>query len=407
MFFAIALLILGLGVAYLGARLIGPSSLSRRARRYAWAAFAASWVIVISPALVIWTSRTYGVPEWIWSVDIVAYMALGFLSLVFTLTVMRDLGWTAGRLTRWITRRWRPEPTFSAARRQLFVDGMNTSILGASGVLAGVGYAEARGPAEVERVDVPIPDLPAALDGFRIAQISDVHVGPTIKGDFVRRVVDDVNALDADMVAVTGDIVDGDVPWLAPHVAPLADLKSRHGTFFVTGNHEYYSGVEPWVTEFRRLGLTVLLNEHVVLEHSAIEHSVVEDGTAEPLGPGRLLVAGVTDYRAGRRNKAHRSDPNQALVGAPAHDVKLMLAHQPRSAFAAAKTGFDLQLSGHTHGGQFFPWNLIAGLVHPVLKGLHPVDGMWVYVNRGTGYWGPPVRLMVPPEITLVTLRRA
>ncbi|WP_175705019.1 metallophosphoesterase, partial [Burkholderia ambifaria] len=196
----------------------------------------------------------------------------------------------------------------------------------------------ARRLARVVEVEVPIDDLPASLDGFTIVQISDIHVGPTIKRGYVEAIVNAVNRLQPDLIAVTGDVVDGSVARLAGHAAPLGALRARHGAFVVTGNHEYYSGADAWVAEFRRIGLDVLMNEHRTIEH----------------GDGRLVLAGVTDYSAGSFDPAHRSDPSAALAGAPA-DVRLrvLLAHQPRSANAAADAGFTLQLSGHTHGGQF------------------------------------------------------
>jgi predicted MPP superfamily phosphohydrolase len=241
----------------------------------------------------------------------------------------------------------------------------------------------------VRNVDVPIAGLPAALDGFSIVQISDVHVGATIKNGYVSRIVDTVNSLDADMIAVTGDLVDGSVQRLSSHTAPLGRFSARHGAFFVTGNHEYYSGADAWIAEMRRLGLSVLLNEHVVLEH----------------GGEAVVVAGVTDYSAHHFDPAQRSNPAAAMAGAPARaGVRVLLAHQPRSAFAAAKAGFDLQLSGHTHGGQFFPWNLLVKLVEPFAAGLHRLDKLWVYVSRGTGYWGPPKRFGAPSEITHLRL---
>jgi len=251
------------------------------------------------------------------------------------------------------------------------------------------GFRNARRTAAVVSVDVPIIGLPAALNGFTIAQISDVHVGPTIKRDYLDAIVQAVNRLAADMVAVTGDLVDGRVSELASHVAPLADLRSRHGTYFVTGNHEYYSDAAAWVAELQRLDVCVLLNQHVVLQH---------DGAA-------LLVAGVTDYSAHHFDPAQRSDPAAALAGAPADTaMKLLLAHQPRSADAAQRAGFHLQLSGHTHGGQFWPWNLFVRLQQPFTAGLHRLHGLWVYTSRGTGYWGPPKRFGAPSEITHLRL---
>jgi predicted MPP superfamily phosphohydrolase len=251
------------------------------------------------------------------------------------------------------------------------------------------GYANARRTAAVLIVDVPIRGLPESLHGFRIAQISDMHVGPTIKHDDLRAVVAVVNRLRADLVAVTGDLVDGTVADLARHVAPLRDLASVHGTFFVTGNHEYYSGADAWIAELRRMGVNVLMNQHVVLVR----------GTAQ------VVVAGVTDYSAHHFEPTQRSDPLAALTGAPQDAaVRLLLAHQPRSAAAAARAGFDLQLSGHTHGGQFFPWNYFVRLQQPFTAGLHRLGDLRVYTSRGTGYWGPPKRFGAPSEITLLRL---
>jgi predicted MPP superfamily phosphohydrolase len=257
------------------------------------------------------------------------------------------------------------------------------------GAITLLGLLNARRTAAVVSVDVPIAGLPEALDGFTIAQISDIHVGPTIKRGYLDAIVRAVNRLGADMVAVTGDLVDGSVQRLASHVAPIGRMTSRHGTFFVTGNHEYYSGAPAWIAELRRLGLRVLLNEHVVLSHDAAS----------------LVVAGVTDFSAHHYGAQHRSDPEAALAGAPADAaVRVLLAHQPRSATAAEAAGFDLQLSGHTHGGQFLPWNFLVRFQQPYTAGLHRLRALWVYTSRGTGYWGPPKRFGAPSEITRLRL---
>ena len=265
-----------------------------------------------------------------------------------------------------------------------------------------LGFLNARRTPAVVRVDVPIKGLPEALHGFTLAQISDIHVGPTIKQAYLQRIVRQVNALRADVVAITGDLVDGSVAALAAHVAPLAGLQSRHGTFFVTGNHEYYSGAQAWITELRRLGLTVLMNEHVVLHHGNALHGDAQDDS-QIMAP--LVLAGVTDFNAHHFDEAHRSDPHAAMEGAPpAALVRVLLAHQPRSAAAAASAGFDLQLSGHTHGGQFYPWNLFVRFQQPFTAGLGKLQDLWVYTSRGTGYWGPPKRFGAPSEITAVRL---
>ncbi len=265
-----------------------------------------------------------------------------------------------------------------------------------------IGFLNARRTPAVVRVDIPIKGLPGALHGFTLAQISDIHVGPTIKQAYLQRIVRKVNTLQADVVAITGDLVDGSVAALAAHVAPLAQLQSRHGTYFVTGNHEYYSGAQAWVAELRRLGLTVLLNEHVVLHHGNALHG---EGQDDPQIMAPLVLAGVTDFNAHHFDEAHRSDPHAAIEGAPpAALVRVLLAHQPRSADAAASAGFDLQLSGHTHGGQFYPWNLFVRFQQPFTAGLARLHNLWVYTSRGTGYWGPPKRFGAPSEITAVRL---
>jgi len=311
----------------------------------------------------------------------IGWLAAGLFSSLLVLTLMRDAGLALSALAGTVggATSWRATAREASA---LAVPALAV-------LLTVVGYFNARRRARVRRVDVPIAGLPAALHGFTIAQITDLHVGATIKRGYVDRVVDAVNALSADVIAVTGDLVDGSVRDLSPHTAPLARLSARHGAYFVTGNHEYYSGAPAWTAEIRRLGLTVLENEHVVLRHDAAD----------------VVVAGVTDYGAHHYDPALRSDPAAALRGAPAGaGVKVLLAHQPRSAFAAAEAGFDLQLSGHTHGGQFLPWNFFVRLQQPFTAGLRRLGSLWVYTSRGTGYWGPPKRLGAPSEITHLRL---
>ncbi|OYY92600.1 MAG: serine/threonine protein phosphatase [Polaromonas sp. 28-63-22] len=310
-------------------------------------------------------------------------LLMGLFSSLLVLTVLRD----AALLLRWLAGLVLPLAPLQGFRA---ASAEWVPLLALLVTL--LGFLNARRTAAVVRVDVPIRDLPAALHGFTVAQISDVHVGPTIRLAYLQRIVRRVNALGADVVAITGDLVDGKVGELARHVAPLAELQSRHGTFFVTGNHEYYSGAQAWIVELRRLGLTVLMNEHVVLRHG------VAVANAE------LVLAGVTDFNAHHFDESHRSDPAAALLGAPQHAVRVLLAHQPRSAAAAAQAGFDLQLSGHTHGGQFWPWNLFVRFQQPFTSGLRRLQDLWVYTSRGTGYWGPPKRFGAPSEITCLRL---
>jgi uncharacterized protein len=308
-------------------------------------------------------------------------LAMGFFSSLLMLTIVRDIV-LASLMS--IDALW-PHTVNLADWRT----GSSATVIGLALLSSAFGFFNARRRAPVRTVDVPIRGLPAALDGFTIVQLSDIHVGPTIKHDYVDAIVRAVNQLDADIVAITGDVVDGSVARLAHHTAPLGRLAARHGVYAVTGNHEYYSGADAWVAEFRRIGLTVLMNQHVVIEH----------------GGARLVLAGVTDYTAGHFDPAQRSDPAAALAGAP-QDIgtRVLLAHQPRSAHAAADAGFTLQLSGHTHGGQIFPWNFLVRLQQPFTAGLAKLGSLWVYTSRGTGYWGPPKRLGAPSEITRVRL---
>ena len=306
-------------------------------------------------------------------------LAMGFFSSLFVLTIIRDVALLAGfTLSRFI---------LVEAQLQQFREWSAAAVPLLAGLFTAVGYINARRRAEVRSIDIPIAGLPEPLHGFTIAQISDIHLGPTIRGHHLDAIVEAVNELGADMIAVTGDLVDGTVAQLAPHTEPLSRLSARHGAFFVTGNHEYYSGVHAWVAEIRRLGLCVLMNEHVVLQHEGAQ----------------LVVAGVTDFSAGRFDPSHASDPAAAVAGAP-DAVSVLLAHQPRSALAAHSAGYDLQLSGHTHGGQFLPWNFFVRFQQPFTAGLHRIGKLWVYVSRGTGYWGPPKRLGAPSEITRLRL---
>jgi hypothetical protein len=311
--------------------------------------------------------------------SVLPWLVVGVLSWLLILTLGRDVVLAAA----WFA--------VTPAEYARWARDSALAVLAATPIITIVGYFMARRVAPVVKVDVPVENLPDELEGFTIAQISDIHVGPTIKRPFVEKMVDRVNRLHADVIAITGDIVDGSVGELRDHTAPLARLESRYGTYAVTGNHEYYSGAPAWVAELRRLGANVLLNEHVVIER----------------GSASLALAGVTDFSAHHFDPSQRSDPHRAVAGAPDGAVKVLLAHQPRSATVAARAGYHLQLSGHTHGGQFWPWNLFVRLQQPFTAGLNRLGRMWVYINSGTGYWGPPMRFGIPSEITQIRLVRA
>jgi hypothetical protein len=257
--------------------------------------------------------------------------------------------------------------------------------------LAGVGTASALGQVAVRAVRVPLRRLPEALSGFRIVQLSDLHIGHTLGRGWLMDVVARVNALEADAVVITGDLVDGSVRELRDHVAPLGELRAKHGVFFVTGNHEYYSGADAWIAELTRLGVRVLRNEHVTIGE----------------GADSFDLAGVDDWSAGRFGRGHGPDLRRALAGRdPAREL-VLLAHQPKQIIEAAEHGVGLQLSGHTHGGQIFPWGFFVRLDQPYVAGLSQHGDTQIYVSRGTGFWGPPMRVAAPSEISLVELVRA
>ncbi len=386
-FVLIIAVFLALPHLYLAARVVRPLHVSQRVKRGLDAVLGAAFLL---GPLSFAAGRDATGPA-ILALRAVTWTYLGFFSVLFAITLLRDLTMLLAQALGALRRRFSPEAApVDHARRAFLTASSGVIGVGASALLTGAGTVQARLGPEVKEVEVRIPGLPAEFDGFHIVQISDVHVGMTIDADFISPVVDQVLALAPDMIAATGDFVDGSVQALARDAAPLGRLRAPDGTFFVTGNHEYYSGADEWCAEFTRLGMRVLQNEHVVLTR----------------GGAQLVVAGITDYSTRGERGPHASDPHAAVAGAPRDARKILLAHQPRSAFAAAAAGFDLQLSGHTHGGQFFPWNLFVGLAHPVSKGLGEVYGMQVYVNQGTCYWGPPVRTLVPPEITSLRLRR-
>jgi predicted MPP superfamily phosphohydrolase len=313
--------------------------------------------------------------EWI---QAFSFLCMGWLSFLLMLTLGRDLLLLVTAVV----------PSLASPHARLAEGGVAWVPLGALAAV-GIGAAVAlRGPS-VRRVDIPVEGLAPDLDGLRIVQISDLHVGPTMRRSYVQRVVDMTRKLAPDVIALTGDIVDGSVPRLAPRVAPLQALTSGDRAFFVLGNHDYYSGAVPWTAHFERMGFRVLRNAHVSLER----------------GVARLVIGGVIDFAARMSDPEARPRPDLAADGDGRPDFRLLLAHNPKIAPLAEQAGFDLQLSGHTHAGQFFPWTFVIHFVHgPHAAGLSRRGRLWVYVSAGTGTWGPPIRLGSRPEVTLLRL---
>jgi hypothetical protein len=303
-----------------------------------------------------------------------AWMGVGFLLVAF-------LGITdAGRLVAFLARKLtgsEPDP----ARRLFLARSLAVGVGGVVAGLATLGFRSALGPIEIKKLTVKLRGLPRELSGFKLVQISDVHIGPLLRKDWLAHIVAQIRGIAPDAVAITGDLVDGSVEELREQVAPLADLKPPKGVFFVTGNHEYYSGVEDWYAHLPTLGVRPLRNERA------------------ELAPG-LSIAGIEDPTGS-------PDLTQALAGHDASQALVLLAHQPRQFAEAARKQVPLTLSGHTHGGQIWPFSWLVALAQPYLAGLHVKGSSQLYVSRGTGFWGPPLRVFAPPEITLLTLESA
>ncbi|MEE3331459.1 MAG: metallophosphoesterase [Myxococcota bacterium] len=264
---------------------------------------------------------------------------------------------------------------------------VGVAVLVAAAVVMG-GYNAWRGPRDV-RVEIELARWPLALDGYRIAQISDIHIGPALGRRFARELTRRVNALDADLVAVTGDLVDGRAHHLQDEVEPFAELRSRDGVFFVTGNHDHYSGANDWVDRVDELGMRALRNTSLRIER----------------GAAGFTLAGVDDHRSKMMPGEGGEDLNCALDSISSDDATVLLAHDPSTFKRAHAMGIDLQLSGHTHGGQIWPFEYFVRLAVPFVAGRYRLGEAELYVSRGTGFWGPPLRLFAPAEITEIVLR--
>lgn len=334
----------------------------------------------IPASMMAWRTlpRSLAVP-----ISWVGYVWMGSMFLLLVLL------W-GGELARWSWVKYASLVSIDGGRRQ-FLAQLLAGGAGALGfALSGYGVWSAIRPVEVKRVPVRLKKLPAQLAGLRLVQLTDMHVGLTIGRDFVQDVVRKVNALEPDIVAITGDLIDGTVEDLGAAVAPLGEIRAALGTYFVTGNHEYYSGADAWLEFLKGLGIRALRNEHV---------EVHKNGES-------IHVAGVDDWTAHQFGNGHGADMTRAMDGRDTSKPVLLLAHQPVQFDEARSHGVDLQISGHTHGGQIFPFGFLTRLVQPFLSGLHRRGDSQIYVSSGTGYWGPPMRIAAPAEITLIELDR-
>ena len=311
-----------------------------------------------------------------------AWVAYGWLGLAFLLLVAGLASDLALALLGAAAPAGMADATELARGRALVVGAV---ALGASGIALRRALA---GP-ELRRVEVPLARWPRGLDGFRIVQLSDLHLGPLLDRRFAASLAERVNALAPDLVVVTGDLVDGGVRRVGAEVEPLGALRARHGVWFVTGNHDFYSGADDWVARMETLGWRALRNQRVVIEAAG----------------GRFELAGVDDHHGALIEPGGGEDLARALDGRDPALPLVLLAHDPATFRRAARAGVDLQLSGHTHGGQIWPFRWAVRLTVPWVEGLHRVGASALYVSRGTGFWGPPMRLGAPAEITELVLR--
>jgi predicted MPP superfamily phosphohydrolase len=391
----------GLAHLYLWKRLVRDTTTTPRGRRLGTAAVVAMFLLLFGGLL---GGRLLGPtlgavlawPGYLW-LAMTLYLTLLLAVLEVPRAVLNRL-WKREQVPAPVTVPAEPEvaPTEEPAAgpvdtsRRLFI-ARSLAVAGglaATGVV-GYGATQALGGPVVKRVPIALGKLDPAFAGFRIAVVSDIHLGPLLGRAHTERIVTTINGLQPDLVAIVGDLVDGTVEELGEAAAPLRDLVSRHGSFFVTGNHEYFSGAQPWLAELSRLGVDPLRNERLTISR----------------GGAAFDLAGVNDVTG--RNYGDGPDLAKALAGRDPTTPVVLLAHQPVQAVEAAKLGVDLQLSGHTHGGQMWPFNYAVTLQQPVVSGLATVDGMPVYVSNGAGFWGPPVRVGAPPDVTLVELRNA
>ena len=364
-FLVIAIAVFSVLFLFLGFRLTGIGY-------YSW------WIAAVSVSvLLLYPLVWYGVLSEMSdkALRAVVHFDMGLLGIVTAFLITRDLIFLPVKL-------FKPDLANTAFSMPAML------IIATAGfVLLIFGYWKARQGPQIVKVRVPVANLPAALENFTILQISDLHAGAGINRAYVEKVTRQALDLKADVIVLTGDIADGDFEKYKSHVEPLARLAGNAPVLYITGNHEYLRDSEKWIEHFGQMGFQILMNQHTLISKAN----------------SSILFAGVIDPAVKEIRPNDGPDIEQALSASPVSDLKILLAHQPNIAQQASKH-FDLQLSGHTHAGQFFPWNLIIKLLQPYSGGLKKCGPMWVYTNAGTGFWGPPLRIGTTSEITILEL---
>ncbi|MDP2876920.1 MAG: metallophosphoesterase [Holophaga sp.] len=367
----LVLLVLGGALTYMARRSMSLCPALSRHPRLVWGFFGLFLgAMFLVPLINRWANHQADYLYWL------SYGLFSFVSTYLVYLAVADFGQV-------IAQRWTSAPVGLWAFRVA---------LGATVLSVLVGLIMAVRQPQIKQVEVAIAGLPKGLEGFRIVQISDLHLGPLVPMAKVQLLVERTNELKADLIAITGDLVDGEANGVQAKAERMASLRASHGVFFVTGNHEYYSGIAKWIPIIKGLGWKTLDNGHELIERQQAQ----------------LAVLGMPDPAArGRRGNGQGPNLAKALEGIPEGTTKLLLFHPPTGFEAADKAGIALQLSGHTHSGQYFPWSLFIPWLYRFPKGLNRQGALWIYTSVGTGFWGPPNRFLVAPELTVLTLRRA
>lgn len=387
-FFLTAVLLL---MYVVGRRLLGPYRGSTPTVRRLWYAYGVYLVIAVGTLPLVRILEPSLLRSWLkWG----GFTAFGILALLVGLTLIRELVLGVQWLWMHLLKPPKDDAAWELARsRRAFLQQVSAGIVvGATAATTAKGIYNARTTAQLKPVDIPIDGLDPSLDGLRIMLLTDIHVGDTIGRNYFQKIVDRAMSVPSDIILIGGDLVDGSVAELRHDIEPINQLAAPLGVWFVTGNHEYYSGARDWIAELKHRGIRVLEDSHAVLQHRGAP----------------FVLGGIHDEKAATVIPEHASDPVKAFAGAPVTTLRILLAHQPISYLRAAGLDIDLQLSGHTHGGQIWPFGWLVPLQQRFVAGLHRVFGRtWLYISRGAGYWGPPMRVGSPSEITLITLRRS
>jgi predicted MPP superfamily phosphohydrolase len=386
--------------------------LSKKGNLWLLAFFTFAAALMVVAPLQYRMSAVRPVESWLQFLQFSQYLLMGWVGVTLLTFIFAEfiqfIVWSEGK----IRDRMNGESAAQNTSRRIFLtEGVTRGLLAATSLASVGGYLQAKWGPRIQPMTLYPKNFPKEFDGLTLAQISDIHIGPLLHREFLQNVVDQVMSLNADIILITGDLVDGTVEQLRELVEPLKQLKAREGIYFCTGNHEYYSGANEWMEYLESIGVHVFRNSNVILSRPVGE---IASLTTQPIQANhiaknnkvKILLGGVFDWHAGRFFEDQKTDPYAAAKTNEEVACKILLAHNPYSIIEGADAGFNLQISGHTHAGQFYPFVFLVKLALKHVEGLYQInENTQLYVNRGTGYWGPPNRLGKWSEITHFTLK--